>query len=257
MFKELQDLPQNKKIFFASDMHLGAPNKTISMEREKKLVRWLDQIQSEAHAIFFLGDIFDFWFEYKYVIPKGFVRLFGKLADLTDKGTFIYFFTGNHDMWMYDYFPNELNITVFKEPQILHINNKKLFVGHGDGLGSGDPGYKILKKIFRNSLCQWAFAWLHPNLGIRIANYWSKKSRAGNLNGENVFLGEKEWLLNFCKETEKNSHHDFYIFGHRHFPLEVIIDETCEYYNLGEWVNYFTYGEFDGKEFNLVRFEKD
>lgn len=250
----LKYLPEGKKIFFASDFHLGVSGEMSSADREKKIVKWLDSIEEESAAIFLVGDIFDFWFEYKYVIPKGFVRLQGKLAALTDRGIPVIFFTGNHDMWMFDYFPKEFNIPVYREPQVLEVDGKKIMVGHGDGLGPGDRQYKILKKIFANRFCQWLFSKLHPNLGIRLANYWSGKSRISN-SGTEEFKGEEEWLLKYCQKTESEKHHDYYIFGHRHLPLDININDNSRYINLGEWVNHFTYGELDKSGFRLLTFE--
>jgi UDP-2,3-diacylglucosamine hydrolase len=248
--------PPSKKIFFASDFHLGVPDYASSLEREKRIVRWLDSIKHEAHSIYLMGDIFDFWFEYKYAIPKGFIRLQGKLAELTDSGIPVIFFTGNHDMWMFDYFTKELNIPVYRKPLLLEINDQKLLVGHGDGLGPGDASYKILKKFFNSSVCQWLFARIHPNLGIRIAHYWSRKSRISNMKREEKFQGEEnEFLLTYCRELEKTHHHDFYVFGHRHLPLDLNVSDKIRYINLGEWVHFNTYAEYDGKQILLKTFE--
>lgn len=248
-------LPQGKKIYFASDFHLGVPDYKSSLVREKKIVAWLNIIAKDAYSIYLLGDVFDFWFEYKYSVPKGFIRLQGKLAELSDSGINIHMFTGNHDMWMFDYFPREFNITVFREPQELIVNKRKFLIGHGDGLGKGEAGYKLLKRIFTNKVCQRLFAMIHPNLGIGIANKWSKKSRNTSSTGTNRFLGEKEKLLNYCKKLEISNHHDYYIFGHRHLPMEIKLNEKCLYVNLGDWVNFSKYGEFDGEEFKLLNFE--
>src|SRR5687768_15605209 len=174
----------NKKIFFASDFHLGVPDHESSLKREKNIIAWLESIKGEAHAIYLLGDIFDFWFEYRYTIPKGFIRLQGKLASLRDAGIPIVFFTGNHDMWMFDYFPTHLSIPIYRNPQSLVVGNQKLLIGHGDGLGPGDHTYKFIKKFFNSGLCQWLFARIHPNLGIGIASYWSRKSRISNSKSE-------------------------------------------------------------------------
>ena len=258
------NLPSNKKIFFASDFHLGVPNHEQSLEREKRIVRWLDSVKHEAHSIYLMGDIFDFWFEYKHAIPKGFIRLQGKLAELTDSGIPVIFFTGNHDMWMFDYFTKELNIPIYRDPLELEINlptgqagNQKILIGHGDGLGPGDSFYKILKKFFNSSFCQWLFARIHPNLGIGIAQYWSRKSRISNIKREEKFQGEEnEFLLTYCKELEKTNHHDFYIFGHRHLPLDLKVSENSRYINLGEWVHFNTYGVYDGKQISLETFTK-
>ncbi len=246
-----------KKIYFASDFHLGAPSKTASLAREKQVVKWLDQIKSDAHSIYLVGDIFDFWFEYKHAIPKGFIRLQGKLAELRDSGIPIVFFTGNHDMWMFDYFPSELGIPIYRKPAQLMVGDKRLLIGHGDGLGPGDNMYKMLKKIFESKICQWLFARFHPNFGIGLANSWSRQSRISNIKKEeDKFLGEKEYLWQYCKEVEVQVHHDFYVFGHRHLPLELEVSSQSKYINLGEWVNYNTYGTFDGNDFKLLTFEK-
>ena len=248
-------LHSGKKLYFASDFHLGVPDYDASLTREKRIVRWLDTVSSDAQAIYLLGDIFDFWFEYGHAIPKGFIRLQGKLAELRDKGLPIYFFTGNHDMWMFDYFEKELGIIIYREPQVLEIGNHKLLIGHGDGLGPGDNTYKFLKKFFNSSICQWLFARIHPNLGIGIANYWSKKSRISNTKMEEKFEGEEnEFLLTYCRELEKSSHYDFYVFGHRHLPLDLKVGENSRYLNLGEWVHFNTYAEYDGQEFILKTF---
>jgi UDP-2,3-diacylglucosamine hydrolase len=251
------NLPANKKVFFASDFHLGVPSAEQSLDREKRIVRWLDSIKHEAHSIYLMGDIFDFWFEYKHAIPKGFIRLQGKLAEITDSGIPVVFFTGNHDMWMFDYFPKELNIPIYRDPIVLETGNQKLLIGHGDGLGPGDSTYKILKWFFNSSVCQWLFARIHPNLGIGIARYWSKKSRISNTKREEKFQGdENEFLLTYCKELEKKDHHDFYIFGHRHLPLDLKVAENSRYINLGEWVHFNTYAEYDGKSVDLKTFTK-
>ncbi len=246
----------DKKIFFASDFHLGVPDHASSIEREKRIIAWLDQIKPEAHSIYLLGDIFDFWFEYKHAIPKGFIRLQGKLAALRDEGIPIIFFTGNHDMWMFDYFPKELGIPIYREPIVLGCNQQKLLIGHGDGLGPGDSSYKILKKIFASKVCQWLFARIHPNLGIGIAQRWSRSSRISNTKREEKFQGEEnEFLLTYCKDLEKTDHHDYYIFGHRHLPLDLQVGDASRYINLGEWVHFNTYAVYDGKTVALKTFQ--
>jgi UDP-2,3-diacylglucosamine hydrolase len=247
----------NKKIYFASDFHLGVPSAEESLKRERKIVAWLESVRHDAHTIYLLGDIFDFWFEYRHAIPRGFIRLQGKLAELRDSGIPIVFFTGNHDMWMFDYFPTELGIPVYRDPQVLEVGDQKLLIGHGDGLGPGDHTYKVIKKFFNSSVCQWLFARIHPNLGIGIANYWSRKSRISNQKLDEKFQGEeKEFLWVYCTEMEKKQHFDYYIFGHRHLPLDIKIGEKSRYINLGEWVNYTTYAVYDGKHVELKSFEK-
>jgi UDP-2,3-diacylglucosamine hydrolase len=249
------DSLNGKKIYFASDFHLGVPDHASSVQREKKIVAWLESISVDAHSIYLLGDIFDFWFEYRHAVPKGHIRLLGKLAELRDAGIPIVFFTGNHDMWMFDYFEQELSIPIYRDPQILVAAGKRFLIGHGDGLGPGDKTYKILKKFFNSKVCQWLFARIHPNLGIAIANRWSRNSRISNNKKEEKFHGEEgEFLMVYCREMEKTNHHDFYIFGHRHLPLDLRINESSRYINLGEWVNYTTYAVFDGTSVELKSF---
>lgn len=244
-----------KKIYFASDFHLGVPSFEKSLAREKRIVKWLDEIKLDAAEIYLMGDMFDFWFEYKYAAPKGFVRLLGKIAEITDSGIPVTFFTGNHDMWMFDYLPREIGVTIYKDPIEKEFNGKKFFLGHGDGLGPGDKGYKFIKKIFSNRFCQWLFARIHPNFGIGMANYWSRKSRLSNGPEDEKFTGEEnEWLVVFAKEVLKTKHFDYFIFGHRHLPLDIKLAENSRYINLGEWVNYNTYAVFDGNTVELKKF---
>lgn len=251
-------IPTDKKIYFASDFHLGAPNLKESHVRERRIVQWMDEIKDDCAALFLVGDIFDFWHEYKKAIPKGFIRFQGKLAELADSGMPIYLFTGNHDMWMFDYFTEELGIEVFREPITLIANDKKILVGHGDGLGPGDRQYKFLKKVFENKVCQWLFRQIHPDLGIRIANKWSASSRISSSTDESdMFLGEEEWLWAYTKEVEKHTHHDYYVFGHRHLPLDLKVNENSRYINLGEWVNFNTFASFNGKDFALEKFNQE
>lgn len=245
-------IPEGKKIYFASDNHLGAPTKEASKPREKKFVAWLDSIKDDAAAIFLLGDLFDFWMEYKTVVPKGFTRTLGKLAEISDSGIPIYFFVGNHDLWMNGYFEEELNIPVYHKPKEFTFNNKTFLIGHGDGLGPGDKGYKRMKKVFTNSFCKWLFRWLHPDIGVKMAQYLSVKNKLISGDEDVKFLGEdNEWLVQYCKHKENEKHHDFYIFGHRHLPLQIDINDSAKYINLGDWINYYTFGVFDGKHLSL------
>jgi UDP-2,3-diacylglucosamine hydrolase len=244
-------------IYFLSDFHLGAPNAAASLVREKKIVAFLEEIKNEAAQIFIVGDLFDFWYEYKKVVPKGYVRILGKLAELTDAGITIHFFVGNHDMWMKDYFEKELNISVYFEPKEFVLGNKKFLIGHGDGLGPGDEGYKFIKKIFRNKSCQWLFGILPPRLGIGVADFFSKKSRAKTGTTNEVFLGEdKEWLVIYCKEILQKQQYDYFIFGHRHLPLDIKLNAQSNYINLGDWIQYFTYAIFDGEKTTLEYYKK-
>lgn len=246
------EVPAGKNIYFLSDFHLGAPDYATSLQREKKIVSFLDAIMQHAAAIFIVGDIFDFWYEYKYVIPKGYVRLLGKLAEITDSGIPIHFFVGNHDMWMHGYFEKELNILVYFEPKTFEWNGKKFFIGHGDGLGPGDHGYKLMKSVFRNSVCQWMFGLLHPSWGIGFASFFSRRSRKKTGIKDEIFLGEEnEWLVIFSRQVLAKEHYDYFIFGHRHLPINIKLTDYSYYINLGDWINHFTYAEFNGQETQL------
>ncbi|MFP4089622.1 MAG: UDP-2,3-diacylglucosamine diphosphatase [Cyclobacteriaceae bacterium] len=250
-------LKDNKKLFFASDFHLGVPDYSSSRERERIIVRWLDKVAPEAEAIILLGDMFDFWFEYKYAVPKGYIRFLGKLAQLRDQGITLYIFTGNHDMWMFDYLEKELDVRIFRHPISLRVNDTDFHIGHGDGLGPSDRTFKILKKIFASELSQRVFAALHPRWGIGLANFWSKTSRKKNLKKDESFKGKDlEWIFQYCRELEEKVHHDYYVFGHRHLPLEIPLNKTSCYYNIGEWLSARSYGVFDGHHFSLQTFEK-
>lgn len=251
---DFKELSAGKKIYFASDFHLGAPDHSESLAREKKIIRWLDTIENDAGAIILVGDIFDFWFEYNNVIPMGFIRFQGKIAELREKNIPIIFFTGNHDMWMFDYFPRELGIPVYNRPVNFQICNQSFFVGHGDGLGPGDHFYKFLKGFFSSGLCQWMFKWLHPNVGVWLAKTWSNKSRHKNAVKDAEFLDEEEYLLQFIRSNEKQYHYDAYLFGHRHLPLDIEVEKS-RYINLGEWIKYCTYASFDGEKLLLEKFE--
>jgi UDP-2,3-diacylglucosamine hydrolase len=241
----------NKKIYFASDFHLGAPNYEESLEREKKIVDWLNQIESDVEELYLLGDIFDFWFEYKHTIPKGSTRFLGKIAEFSDKGIPVHLFAGNHDMWIFGYLQKETGMIYHKKPLSATLKGKRFFLAHGDGLGPGDTSYKILKKIFRNKLAQWLFARIHPNLGITIARKWSHSSRIANGESPKFQGEEKELQVKYVKELAKKENYDYYVFGHRHKPIDMKIDPNIRYINLGDWITNFTYGEFDGNEFSL------
>jgi UDP-2,3-diacylglucosamine hydrolase len=279
-------LQKDKKIYFSSDFHLGYPDHQTSLARERKVVAWLDSIKSDAQVVFLVGDIFDFWFEYKNVVPKGFVRLLGKLAELADSGIEIIIFSGNHDIWMFDYFTKELGIKVYREFQEYSIGSEKLAVGsqsqdktlitnnqqerlpspittfyvvHGDGLGPGDYGYKCLKKIFESKLSQWAFGWIHPHVGISLATWWSgSRKDEERIKRELQFRGDNEWLWSFAKEQEALKHHDFYIFGHRHLLLDLPVNDNSRYINLGQWAyddeNSYHFAVFDGVELVVKKY---
>jgi UDP-2,3-diacylglucosamine hydrolase len=244
------------KIYFASDFHLGTGTYASSRDREDRLVRWLDFIKAEAAEVFLMGDGFDFWFEYKTVVPKGYIRFLGKLAELADSGIKLWFFKGNHDMWMFDYFERELGATIISDELEIERNGKKFYLHHGDGLGPGDTFYKFLKGFFRSKLCQWLFARIHPNLGVGVANYWSAHSRIVNDKKEDSKPGQQEWLVVFCRELLQTHFYDYLVFGHRHLPLDIQLNDKSRYINLGEWVNASSYGVFDGETVGLKYFEK-
>lgn len=257
MLENIKYLPEGKKIYVASDFHLGASYIGANKKRERTIVNWLDQVREDAYAIVLLGDIFDFWFEYRKVIPKGFIRLQGKLAELSDAGIHIYLFTGNHDMWMDDYFPSELGIPVYESTVSFTINSIRIQMGHGDGLGPGDYKYKLLKRLFRNGFLRWAFGKIHPDYGIGLARKWSDHSREASMLNEKPFMGPKEFLFQHCIEVEKTDHHDFYVFGHRHLPIDMDISDNSRYINVGEWINFYTYAVFDGNNFSLHSFKDE
>lgn len=249
-------IPEGKRVYFLSDFHLGVPNHASSLVREKRVVSFLNEIKRDAHEIFIVGDLFDFWFEYRKVVPKGFVRILGKLAELTDAGIPVHFFVGNHDMWMNGYFEKELNIPVYHQPKEFEFSGKKFLIGHGDGLGPGDHGYKFLKKVFRNPIAQFLFGIIPPAFGMALANYSSRGSRAATGDSDDTFLGEeKEWLIQYCQEYLKQEHKDYFIFGHRHLPIDHVLSESSRYINLGDWIKYFSYAVFDGKELYLKKQE--
>ena len=251
-------LPPGKKAYFSSDNHLGAPTFVDSLPREKKFVQWLDEIKKDAGVIFLLGDLFDFWFEYKTVVPKGFTRTLGKLAEISDSGIPIHYFVGNHDLWMNGYFEEELGIPVYHRPQQFLINETSFFLGHGDGLGPDDIGFKRMKKVFENKLCQWLFRWLHPDLGVRLAQHLSVNNKIISGDADAKFLGEdKEWLVQYAKRKLESQHYDHFIFGHRHLPMDIELPKNSRYTNLGDWIQYFTYGVFDGEEMQLLEWRKE
>lgn len=248
-------LSPGKNIYFLSDFHLGAPDEQESLIREKKIVRFLDSVKDQAAEIFIVGDLFDFWYEYRKVVPRGYIRILGKLAELTDAGIPVHFFVGNHDMWMNDYFQRELNIPVYFEPKAFTYNQRKFLIGHGDGLGPGDHGYKFLKKVFRNPVCQWLFGMLPPVIGMGVANFSSSKSRAATGAADDVFLGESgEWLIHYCKEVLQQHPYDYFVFGHRHLPIDFRLNDRSRYVNLGDWIKHFSYAVFDGNELQLKQY---
>lgn len=245
-----------KNTYFLSDSHLGAPDAVKSRKREQLLIQWFDEYGIEAKEIFLLGDIFDFWFEYSTVVPKGFVRLLGKIASVTDRGVPVHFFTGNHDMWAYDYFEKELGVVMHRQAVEKSIQGKNFLIGHGDGLGPGDKGYKLLKTVFACRVCQKLFSFLHPGFGMRMAMFFSRKSRLANEKKPEIFKGpEHESLVHYCIEELKTRNIDYFVFGHRHLPLKIEVAPGVYYVNTGEWLSQFSFACFDGEKMSLHYFK--
>lgn len=253
----------NKKVYFFSDAHLGIPDKESSKERERKLVRFLDQIKEDAQEIYIMGDLFDFWFEYKTVIPKGFIRLFGKLAEIVDSGIPIYFFRGNHDIWAFNYLQEEVGIKIYREPQRKEILGKQFYLAHGDGLGRGDQGYKFLKWIFEQKFNQWLFRWIHPDWGLAMGLFWSRRSRYANEvreTKERVEPGRQPVLESRLPQFAKNLLHkgekiDYFVMGHWHIVRNIELKKESRFIFLGDWISRFSYGVFDGETFEMKKFE--
>lgn len=245
----------NKKIYFASDVHLGHPTIEKSRWREKLFVEWLDEIKHDASELYLVGDIFDFWYEYRKVVPRGFVRSLGKIAEIADSGIPVHFFTGNHDIWVFDYLPTELGVTVHREPIEKEYNGLKFYIAHGDGLGPGDHSYKLLKKVFTSRTLQWFFSRLHPNFSLWLAHTWSNSSRQSKGIKAEGFMGkEKEYLYQYAEQMLAKKHYDYLIFGHRHLMVNMPVGEKSKYVNLGDWLYNFSYGVFDGNTFELKKF---
>lgn len=243
------------RTYFISDFHFGSPNRQQSKIREKLFVLWAEEISSDASQVYILGDLFDFWFEYKHVVPKGYIEILAAIKKLVDKGIKVTLFTGNHDMWMFGYLSEELGVEIYREPIVRKIQGKTLMIGHGDGLGPGDYGYKLLKKIFANPVCQWLFRWIHPDIGIAMANFWSARSRHANPPPAEFLGPEREWILQHCLETLKHQNIDYFVFGHRHLPIFYPINNGQSFYiNTGDWIRYFTYAVFDGTEMMLLKY---
>jgi len=249
-----------KKIYFASDFHFGIPDRSGSLIREQLFVDWLEMARRDAVEIFLMGDLFDFWFEYKTVIPRGYVRLLGKLAEITDSGIRIHLFRGNHDMWAFDYLKTELHIDIHRDPEIREFNGKVFYLAHGDGLGPGDHGYKFIKKVFKNRINQWLFRWIHPDLGIRFAFFWSRQSRFANMIKGDTAERDRRFIdtrlsVHSRKILETNPGIDYFIYGHWHYPLDITLTEKCHQITLGDWLNKFTYAVFDGEILQLLKFQ--
>lgn len=245
-------------IYFASDFHLGSPGRLETQLREKLIIQWLDEVKSDMKALYLVGDIFDFWFDYKKVVPRGYIRILGKLAELKDLGIDIFYFTGNHDLWMFDYLQKELDIPIYRNPIEIQLQEKKFLIGHGDGLGPGDSGYKRLKKIFSNPLAQNMFRWIHPDIGIGLADYFSSKSREAQ-DAVQEFLGpDKEWLIQYAEKIRSEKHIDYFVFGHRHLPIDyTLLDGKSRYINLGDWLTFQSYAKLKNGKLQICFYKNE
>lgn len=241
-----------EKIYFISDMHLGLYPAAKSREREKVLVEWLHSIKEEMKELYLLGDIFDYWFEFRKVVPRGFVRFLGTLAELADSGVKIHFFIGNHDIWTFNYLQQEIGLTIHTENYIFEKSGKKFFIGHGDGLGKKEFGYRLMNRCFKNKFLQWCFSRVHPNLNLQLGLWWSKQSRYAKGLVAEPFKGvDKEDQTIYAKKILQKDFFDYFIFGHRHLPYDVKINDKTRVLNTGDWISYFTYTVFDGESLSL------
>ena len=248
-------MAERNRIYFASDLHLGMHPEEESLRREKLFVQWLEEIRDNASELWLLGDVFDFWFEYKKVVPRGFTRFLGALATLSDAGVEIHLITGNHDIWIFDYLPEEIGLQVHRQ-SITRTWNKHLFhLGHGDGLYHNDRKYRMLQAFFKNRTIQWFYARIHPNGSMAFAQRWSKKSRKKHGAIGTFTDADREHQVQFArKELEKNPSIEYFLFGHRHLPFDIRIADHSRVICLGDWIGNFTYGVFDGTEFQLLKF---
>jgi len=250
-------MQKKNKTYFISDAHLGSSVFNDSLEREKRLVRWLDSIRDDAKALYLLGDIFDFWFEYKKAVPRGFTRFLGKLAELSDSGVEIHYFTGNHDIWIYDYLPKEIGLTLYKSSTVTEIAGKTFYLAHGDGLDDESRSFKLIHWIFHNRICQFLFRFLHPDMGLKLAHVWAEHSRRKEWKYPKPLLNEeKENLISFSKSYVKlYPETDFLIFGHRHILLDKMLSPENRMIIIGDWLQLDSYAVFDGKELTLEQFK--
>ena len=247
-----------KNIYFLSDAHLGSRAIPHGRTQERRLVRFLDSIKHKATAVYLLGDIFDFWYEYKMVVPKGYTRLLGKISELTDLGVEVHFFIGNHDIWCGDYLQQECGVILHKEPATVEWGDKVFMLAHGDCLGDPSKKFKMLRSIFHNKLCQRLFSALHPRWGMEFGLSWAKNSRMKHERegGEPPYMGEdKEYLVVYAKEYLK-THADinYFIFGHRHIELDLMLNRNSRVLILGDWISQFTYAVFDGEHLFLENY---
>lgn len=240
-------------------MHFGTDVFGNPAERERRFVRWLDFIRNDVKALYLLGDVFDFWFEYKNCVPQGFTRFLGKIAELSDDGVEIHYFTGNHDVWIFDYLERETGVVVHREPLATQICGKNFFLAHGDGLGDNSRSFKIIRSMFHSRFCQRLFGMIHPSVGIWLAHKWAKHSRMKEFVNPVAYLGEdREHLVLFAKNYIKRfPATDFLVFGHRHIILDIMLSRQSRMLILGDWLQYFSYAVFDGENILIEQFISD
>ena len=248
-----------KNVYFLSDAHLGSWAIDHGRMHERRLVRFLDSIKHKAAAIYLLGDMFDFWYEHKYTVPKGYTRFLGKLSELTDMGVEVHFFTGNHDIWAYSYLEEECGVIMHRKPITTDIYGKVFYLAHGDGLGDPDIKFKLLRRMFHNTICQRLFSAIHPRWSMWLGLTWAKHSRMKRINGEEPpYMGEnKEHLVLYAKQYMKSHPNvDIFIFGHRHIELDLNLSKSVRMMILGDWISQFTYVVFDDDHLLLEEYEE-
>ncbi|MDD6843370.1 MAG: UDP-2,3-diacylglucosamine diphosphatase [Prevotella sp.] len=248
-----------KNVYFLSDAHLGSWAIDHGRMHERRLVRFLDSIKHKAAAVYLLGDMFDFWYEHKYTVPKGYTRFLGKLSELTDMGVEVHFFTGNHDIWAYSYLEEECGVIMHRKPITTDIYGKVFYLAHGDGLGDPDIKFKLLRRMFHNTICQRLFSAIHPRWSMWLGLTWAKHSRMKRINGEEPpYMGEnKEHLVLYAKQYMKShANVDVFIFGHRHIELDLNLSKNVRMMILGDWISQFTYVVFDGDHLLLEEYEE-
>ena len=248
-----------KNVYFLSDAHLGSWAIDHGRMHERRLVRFLDSIKHKAAAVYLLGDMFDFWYEHKYTVPKGYTRFLGKLSELTDMGVEVHFFTGNHDIWAYSYLEEECGVIMHRKPITTDIYGKVFYLAHGDGLGDPDIKFKLLRRMFHNTICQRLFSAIHPRWSMWLGLTWAKHSSMKRINGEEPpYMGEnKEHLVLYAKQYMKSHPNvDVFIFGHRHIELDLNLSKSVRMMILGDWISQFTYVVFDGDHLLLEEYEE-
>lgn len=251
-----EELAGRKRVYFISDAHLGSRMLSDPRAHERKLVAWLDRVKEDARAVYMVGDMFDFWFEYRTVVPKGFVRFLGKVAELADMGIEMHFFTGNHDLWTFGYLEQEVGVQVHRRAERVQLGDKCALIAHGDGLSSDDHAFKLLRSIFHSRTCQRLFRLVPPQIGQNFGYAWAKKNREKLRPEDTEYKGEAaEPLVLYAKRyLATHPDVDMVIFGHRHIQLDLQLHGGKRVVVLGDFISLFTYGVFDGENFWLENF---